>query len=104
LKLFQADLKLVPPSIPDRQPKALTGSMSNSKIETVGNEMYDAECLKLINEYFYGVRIFPGQDPTHVYVGWVTTMYHLHSKEFNQDKVRTSGVYIVDDIDDVVEL
>lgn len=35
-------------------------------IESIGNEVYDAECLKLMNEYFYGVRIYPGQDPTHV--------------------------------------
>lgn len=96
-------MKLIPPTVPDRGPKALTSSMSTSKIETVGNEMYDVECLKLINEYFYGVRIFPGQDPTHVYVGWVTTMYHLHSKDFNQDKVRTASVHVVDDMDYLLE-
>ena len=27
--------------------------------------------LELINEYFYGVRIFPGQDLDGTYVGWV---------------------------------
>ncbi|CAB3362502.1 Hypothetical predicted protein [Cloeon dipterum] len=104
VSLSSTDLKLVPPAVPDRQqPKALSGSLSTSKIETVGNEMYDVECLKLINEYFYGVRIFPGQDPTHVYVGWVTTQYHLHSTEFNQDKVRTAGVYIVNDYEEIAE-
>lgn len=25
-----------------------------SDVEAVGNELYDAECLKLISEYFYG--------------------------------------------------
>lgn len=68
-----------------------------STVEAFGNEIFDAECLRLINEYFYGVRIFPGQDPTHVYVGWVTTQYHLHSKDFNQNKVRKSTVIKVDD-------
>jgi ryanodine receptor 2 len=96
-------LKLVPPSIPDRSPKAMSGSMSTSKIETIGNEVYDAECLKLINEYFYGVRIFPGQDPTHVYVGWVTTQYHLHSTDFNQTKVRKGSIFINDDMGRIIE-
>lgn len=25
-----------------------------------------------VDEYYYGVRIFPGQDPANVWVGWVT--------------------------------
>jgi len=66
-------------------------------------ELFDAECLKLINEYFYGVRIFPGQDPTHVYVGWVTTQYHYFSNEFNQTKVRKSSVTVVDSYDNIRE-
>lgn len=41
-------------------------ALGTQGIESIGNEVYDAECLKLINEYFYGVRIYPGQDPTHV--------------------------------------
>lgn len=50
-----------------------------------------------------GVRIFPGQDPAHTYVGWVTTQYHLHSKDFNQNQVRKSSVWVVDDFDRVVD-
>lgn len=72
---------------------------THSDVEMVGNEMFDAECLQLINEYFYGVRIFPGQDPTHVYVGWVTTQYHLHSKDFNQSQVLKSSVIVMDNYD-----
>lgn len=62
-----------------------------------GNEIFDSECLRLINEYFYGVRIYPGQDPTHVYVGWVTTQYHHHSHEFNLEKVRRASVQVAGD-------
>ena len=40
-------------------------------------DLYDAECLQLINEYFYGVRIFPGQDPTHVYIGKRGLLIHV---------------------------
>lgn len=57
--------------------------------ESREEEMFDAECLKLMNEYFYGVRIFPGQDPAHVYIGWVTTQYHIHDTAFDQSKVRS---------------
>lgn len=74
-----------------------------SDVEAIGNELYDAECLKLINEYFYGVRIFPGQDPTHIYVGWVTTQYHLHTKDFNQHGVRKASVMITDVYDSVID-
>lgn len=52
---------------------------------------------------FQGIRIFPGQDPTHVYVGWVTTQYHLHSKDFSQNQVLKTSVIIVDDYDRVIE-
>lgn len=33
-----------------------TSTLAAVTTETVGNEIFDAECLKLINEYFYGVR------------------------------------------------
>ncbi|XP_017959316.1 ryanodine receptor isoform X9 [Drosophila navojoa] len=87
----------IPPSPVPQGPKQLSSTnLGQPPVESSGNEMFDAECLKLINEYFYGVRIFPGQDPTHVYVGWVTTQYHLHSREFNKNKVRRASVYIED--------
>lgn len=100
---LQTDLKVVPPQIPERSgPKAMS-VLSGSGVEAIGNEIFDAECLKLMNEYFYGVRIFPGQDPTHVYIGWVTSQYHLHTKDFNLSKVRKSSVVIVDEYDRPVE-
>ncbi|XP_069698288.1 ryanodine receptor isoform X7 [Periplaneta americana] len=102
VRVSQTDLKIVPPSIPDRSPKVMSVP-SASGVESIGNEIFDVECLKLINEYFYGVRIFPGQDPTHVYVGWVTTQYHFFSNEFNQSSVRKASVTIVDDHDRIVE-
>ncbi|XKL68210.1 hypothetical protein PGB90_003701 [Kerria lacca] len=98
IRISQPDLKLTPTSIPERSvgPKVMSVA-APSNIEAFGNEIFDTECLRLINEYFYGIRIFPGQDPTHVYVGWVTTQFHLHSKDFNQNKVRKSTVIRVND-------
>lgn len=77
--------------------------LTGSGVEAIGNEIFDPECMKLMNEYFYGVRIFPGQDPTHVYIGWVTSQYHLHTKDFNLSRVRKSSVAIMDDYDRLVE-
>ena len=56
----------------------------------------DREALEMINEYFYSVRIFPGQDPNVVYVGWVTTQYHIHSMDFTQDMVRVVMIQQLD--------
>lgn len=101
--LPQTDLKVVPPQIPERNaPKAMS-VLSGSGVEAIGNEIFDAECMKLMNEYFYGVRVFPGQDPTHVYVGWVTSQYHLHTKDFNLSRVRKGSVVITDDYDRPIE-
>ncbi|KAJ8920014.1 hypothetical protein NQ315_006545 [Exocentrus adspersus] len=100
VKQSQNDLQ--PQAAQERQQKQLTIT-TPSDVEAIGNEIYDAECLKLINEYFYGVRIFPGQDPTHIYVGWVTTQYHLHSKDFNQNQVLKSSVMIADEYDRIVD-
>lgn len=62
-------------------------------IESIGNEVYDAECLKLMNEYFYGVRIYPGQDPTHVSIIFIeppnlnTIFSHLGLRRVGNDTV-----------------
>lgn len=100
MRTSTADLRGQQPMSPERK-----GTMgAGSPVESFGNEVYDAECLKLINEYFYGVRIFPGQDPTHVFVGWVTTQYHVHSTNFNQDKVRHASIFVEDENDRTVEV
>lgn len=45
-------------------PTATTGQQKQlsvphtSDVEAVGNELFDGECLKLINEYFYGNVVF----------------------------------------------
>ncbi|KAL1472514.1 hypothetical protein MTO96_039268, partial [Rhipicephalus appendiculatus] len=48
----------------------------------------DTSVLDLVDEYFFGLRVFPGQDPNHVYVGWVTTSYKFYDRTFGNSKVR----------------
>ncbi len=47
-------------------------------------ENYDLELqaiMEFVDEYYYGVRIFPGQDPSKVFVGWSTSRFHLVSEK-----------------------
>lgn len=66
---------------------------SRAKIETEilpdeTNDLLDSSVLDLIDEYFYGLRIFPGQDPNHVYVGWVTPNFKNFSKSFESATIK----------------
>ncbi len=69
-----------------------------------GSEAFESETdltdleaqLDIIDEYYYGVRIFPGQDPAHVYVGWVTPGFHGYTTEFDMKHIRNVVVCTVD--------
>lgn len=96
---------IVPPSVPDR-PNTLSPGLSDKGTHTPrrassktnlenlaadggdGGDYLDSSTLDLVDEIFYAVRIFPGQDPNHVYCGWVTTAYKHHNKSFDTTLVR----------------
>ncbi|CAG5866319.1 unnamed protein product [Menidia menidia] len=50
-----------------------------------------------ITSYYHSVRIFAGQDPSCVWVGWVTPDYHYYSNNFNLSKNRTVTVTLGDE-------
>ncbi|XP_074541839.1 ryanodine receptor 3 isoform X6 [Halichoeres trimaculatus] len=50
-----------------------------------------------ITTYYHSVRVFAGQDPASVWVGWVTPDYHYHSKNFSLSKTRTVTVTLGDE-------
>ncbi|XP_071378264.1 ryanodine receptor 3-like, partial [Centroberyx affinis] len=50
-----------------------------------------------ITTYYHSVRVFAGQDPASVWVGWVTPDYHFHSKNFSLSKTRTVTVTLGDE-------
>uniref|UniRef100_A0AAQ4NXV3 Ryanodine receptor 3 n=1 Tax=Gasterosteus aculeatus aculeatus TaxID=481459 RepID=A0AAQ4NXV3_GASAC len=66
-------------------------------------EFYSAD--KILDEsrklrsdnYFHSVRVFAGQDPASVWVGWVTPDYHYYSKNFSLSKTRTVTVTLGDE-------
>ncbi|TRY83564.1 hypothetical protein DNTS_016272, partial [Danionella cerebrum] len=49
-----------------------------------------------ITSYYHAVRVFAGQDPSCVWVGWVTPDYHYYSNNFNLSKNRTVTVTLGD--------
>uniref|UniRef100_A0A673ZNA9 Ryanodine receptor 3 n=1 Tax=Salmo trutta TaxID=8032 RepID=A0A673ZNA9_SALTR len=51
----------------------------------------------IITTYYHSVRVFAGQDPASVWVGWVTPDYHYHSKQFSLNKTRTVTVTLGDE-------
>uniref|UniRef100_M3ZNQ9 Ryanodine receptor 2-like n=1 Tax=Xiphophorus maculatus TaxID=8083 RepID=M3ZNQ9_XIPMA len=48
-------------------------------------------------EYYYAVRILPGQEPFNVWIGWVTSDFHQHGSTFDTDNVGTVTVTLGDD-------
>ncbi|XP_078131521.1 ryanodine receptor 3 [Sander vitreus] len=50
-----------------------------------------------ITTYYHSVRVFAGQDPASVWVGWVTPDYHYYSKNFSLAKTRTVTVTLGDE-------
>uniref|UniRef100_A0A671X264 Ryanodine receptor 3 n=1 Tax=Sparus aurata TaxID=8175 RepID=A0A671X264_SPAAU len=49
------------------------------------------------SKYYHSVRVFAGQDPAGVWVGWVTPDYHYYSNNFNLSKNRTVTVTLGDE-------
>ncbi|KAM3861482.1 ryanodine receptor 3 [Diretmus argenteus] len=50
-----------------------------------------------ITTYYHSVRVFAGQDPASVWVGWVSPDYHYHSKNFSLNKTRTVTITLGDE-------
>ncbi|KAK7907584.1 hypothetical protein WMY93_016196 [Mugilogobius chulae] len=50
-----------------------------------------------ITTYYHSVKVFAGQDPASVWVGWVSPDYHYYSKNFALSKTRTVTVTLGDE-------
>ncbi|RWS13212.1 ryanodine receptor-like protein, partial [Dinothrombium tinctorium] len=94
--------QLVPPAVPERPSNLRPRERSPApmlarrgsrvpipdSLPDEASDLLDPSCLDLVDEYFYGVRIFPGQDPSHVYCGWVISNFKCYEKTFDSSKVR----------------
>ena len=82
-------------------PKGIKKTLSEASYASEGmeseGEFVDLEAnMEMIDEYYYGVRVFPGQDPNNVYVGWVTPLFHESKPEFEMKDVRNVVVCTLD--------
>uniref|UniRef100_A0A1I7RX29 MIR domain-containing protein n=1 Tax=Bursaphelenchus xylophilus TaxID=6326 RepID=A0A1I7RX29_BURXY len=74
------------PSMPDTKEHRL--SVAPTEVTDGGTSLDDdsfamTQMADQIDDYYYGVRIFPGQDPANVWVGWVTPQFHSYAQNFN---------------------
>ncbi|XP_030630748.1 ryanodine receptor 2 [Chanos chanos] len=77
----------------------LNSSQSSARLsqEVLADERDDYEFLMQTATYYYSVRIFPGQEPSSVWVGWVTSDFHQYDPAFELSKVRTVTVTLGDE-------
>ncbi|MBN3288490.1 RYR2 protein, partial [Polyodon spathula] len=65
--------------------------------DVLADDRDDFEYLMQTSTYYYSVRIFPGQEPTNVWVGWVTSDFHQYDQAFELEKIRTVTVTLGDE-------
>ncbi|XP_077336635.1 ryanodine receptor 1 isoform X4 [Lithobates pipiens] len=65
--------------------------------EVVPDDRDDPEIIMNTTTYYYSVRVFAGQEPTGVWIGWVTPDYHLYDMNFDLNKVRNATITMGDD-------
>jgi hypothetical protein len=51
--------------------------LSDSEMIGETDDMEMQAIIDYVDEYYYGVRLFPGQDPSKVFIGWTTSRFHL---------------------------
>uniref|UniRef100_A0A8C7IRK1 Ryanodine receptor 1 n=1 Tax=Oncorhynchus kisutch TaxID=8019 RepID=A0A8C7IRK1_ONCKI len=65
--------------------------------DVVPDDRDDVEIIQNTTTYYYSVRIFAGQEPTGVWIGWVTPDYHMYDPNFDLSKVRNVTLTVGDD-------
>ncbi|XP_052552120.1 ryanodine receptor 2 isoform X4 [Tympanuchus pallidicinctus] len=65
--------------------------------DVLADDRDDYDYLMQTSTYYYSVRIFPGQEPANVWVGWITSDFHQYDTNFDLDRVRTVTVTLGDE-------
>uniref|UniRef100_A0A5F8GQR1 Ryanodine receptor 2 n=1 Tax=Monodelphis domestica TaxID=13616 RepID=A0A5F8GQR1_MONDO len=65
--------------------------------DVLADDRDDYDYLMQTSTYYYSVRIFPGQEPANVWVGWITSDFHQYDTVFDLDRVRTVTVTLGDE-------
>ncbi|KAA8581146.1 hypothetical protein FQN60_002727 [Etheostoma spectabile] len=65
--------------------------------EVMADDRDEYEFLMQASTHYYSVRIFPGQEPSSVWVGWVTSDFHQYDPGFDLHNVQTVTVTLGDE-------
>uniref|UniRef100_A0A493TQY9 Ryanodine receptor 2 n=1 Tax=Anas platyrhynchos platyrhynchos TaxID=8840 RepID=A0A493TQY9_ANAPP len=65
--------------------------------DVLADDRDDYDYLMQTSTYYYSVRIFPGQEPANVWVGWITSDFHQYDTSFDLERVRTVTVTLGDE-------
>ncbi|XP_077359216.1 ryanodine receptor 2 [Festucalex cinctus] len=65
--------------------------------EVMVDDRNEYELLTQVSTHSYSARIFPGQEPSNVWVGWVTSDFHQYEPGFALDKVQSVTVTLGDE-------
>ncbi|KAJ3590256.1 hypothetical protein NHX12_008210, partial [Muraenolepis orangiensis] len=65
--------------------------------DVVPDDRDDPEIILSTTTYYYSLRIFAGQEPSAVWVGWVTPDFHMYDPTFDLSKVRNVTITVGDD-------
>ncbi|XP_048805476.1 ryanodine receptor 3 isoform X1 [Lagopus muta] len=71
--------------------------VENASSDALQKRKHSQEFPASSTTYFYSLRIFAGQDPSSVWVGWVTPDYHFYSENFDINKNCTVTVTLGDE-------
>ncbi|XP_056396363.1 ryanodine receptor 1 isoform X2 [Hyla sarda] len=78
-------------------PPPIVPAIPRLQRDVMADDRDDIEIIMNTTTYYYSVRIFAGQEPTGVWVGWVTPDYHLYDMNFDLNKVRIATITMGDD-------
>ncbi|CAG5911922.1 unnamed protein product [Menidia menidia] len=79
------------------KPESSSSSSAQHSEEVVSDDRDGYEFIMQASTYYYSARIFPGQEPSSVWVGWVTSDFHQFDPGFELHKVRTVTVTLGDE-------
>ncbi|XP_046876649.1 ryanodine receptor 1 isoform X4 [Hypomesus transpacificus] len=78
-------------------PAPVVPSMPRLMEDVVPDDRDDVDIILNTTTYYYSVRVFAGQEPSGVWVGWITPDYHQYDLHFDLSKVRNVTVTVGDD-------
>ncbi|KAI9548377.1 Ryanodine receptor 1 [Dissostichus eleginoides] len=78
-------------------PPPIVPAMPRLMEDVVPDDRDDVDIILNTTTYYYSVRVFAGQEPSGVWVGWITPDYHQYDQHFDISHVRNVTVTVGDD-------